>query len=55
MSNEKDKPKKEAETTEPEEEYIVKYENDGKSKTGAGNIYNINIQIGQPPLPPYKP
>lgn len=53
-----DKTKEEPEktTTEaPEEEYLVKYKSTPTSTTQQGNIYNITVQIGQPPLPPYKP
>lgn len=48
------KKKKKAEETE--EEYHSEY-NSGptSSKTGAGNVYNITLQIGQPPAPPKPP
>jgi hypothetical protein len=40
---------------EEAEEYIVKYDSENHSKTQQGNIYNINISIGQPSPPPYHP
>lgn len=57
---EKKKPAEEVTvTTEETEEPRIGneyYSGPLKSKTDkGGNIYNITIQIGQPPLPPYKP
>lgn len=52
MSKEKKKKKDE----EVEESYAPKYKSGPvTSKTGAGNVYNITIQIGQPPAPPKPP
>lgn len=52
----KEEPKKTV-TEETQEEYLVKYKSGPTtSTTQQGNIYNINIQIGQPaPPPPYRP
>lgn len=45
----KEKKKKKAEETE---EYLSNYKSGPTvSKTGEGNVYNITIQIGQPPNP----
>lgn len=52
----KEEPKKLTTEETEEENYPVKYKSGPTtSTTQQGNIYNITIQIGQPPLPPYKP